>query len=139
MAGTELLIQRMTTHDYTSLASGQESGQTILAEVNVTQWREGTLVVLLKEASVRSGAVIHVGVVAIERTDDVPGKIFADRTNLVASIDITDNTSSAEHLLLLDGFTSGFPANIAVVVTAESASGTDPLTATFETRLSLKN
>ncbi len=140
MPGTDTLIERMTLHDYSSIATSSTSGLTILAEIDVSAWREGTLEVLLKAGSaIPASASIKIIVGAIARSSDDPGQIFANGT-AVAEIDI-DNSydQNADAKLILDAFGANFGGSIAVYVTATRGNTGGSLKATFETHVSLKS
>lgn len=136
MSGTNLVIERMSDHDYSATAQG--TAQTLfvlLMELDVSQYREGTLEVLVKDATIPTGASITIEVFAIARTDDDAGKVYASSA-AVASVVINTNTSGK---LMVGAFSANFGASVGVAISAATSTTAGTFKGTFETRVSLKN
>lgn len=139
MSGMSMVIERMMDHDYSGIATGANASlQVILAEVDVSQYREGTLEVLVNSVTLPAGASLAVLVYAAARTTDDAGKMYVDTASAVASVTITNSVTNPA--LYLGEFSANFGSTIAIVISASAVStGTGDLKGKFETRLSLKN
>ncbi|MFO0686889.1 MAG: hypothetical protein U0234_32800 [Sandaracinus sp.] len=111
-------------------------GPIVLAELDVSQWREGTLEVLVRNATVPTGAAITVDVYAMARTDDDPAKMYT-KSQSIATVTINATSTSAAYVLA--PFSANFGGMVAVAYTATRATTAGTFSSTFETRISLKD
>ena len=136
MSGTDLVIQRLSDHNFDGIAVSSAIGPIVLAELDVSQFREGTLEVLIKDATIPTGATITIDVYATARTEDDPSKMYI-KSQTVATASISASVTSAT--LTLASFATNFGATVAVAYTATRAAATGSFKSTFETRVSLKD
>lgn len=138
MSGIEMVVERMTDHDYTGIAQGVVQSLLVqLAEIDVSQYREGTLEVLVNNATIPTGCTLSVVVYALARTSDDAGKqYFASSAVASASISAGSNPT-----LVLAALAANFGGTIAIAISAAVAQGstTGTFKSKFETRISLKN
>lgn len=136
MSGTEIIVQRMMDHDMSGVAVSSAVGPIVLAELDVSQWREGTLEVLVRNATVPTGAAITVDVYAMARTDDDPAKMYTKSQSIAT---VTINATSTNATYVLTPFSANFGGMVAVAYTATRATTAGTFSSTFETRISLKD
>lgn len=138
MSGVDLLIQRMSDHDFSAIAQGSsENLVVLLKELDVSPYREGTLEVLMKAVTLPTGATLVIQAVAMARSDDDSGKLYALTTSPVATVTVSSSKSDIE--LFTGAFSVNFGPFVAIRISANNATGSGTFTATFETRVSLKN
>ncbi len=142
MSGIDIIVQRMSDHDYTSIAAGTAKtlGPIVLAELDTSQYREGTLEVYYKQSAIPTGCSITIDVLALGRTDDDPGKNYYDTNSnsRVARVTI-DGTTGSNPILLRCSFAANFGAMVGVAITANSSTTAGTFTSTFQTNVCLKN
>lgn len=143
MAGTILRVIPKRTLDFTSVSSGTgQAEEIVLAQgIDISQWREVTMVVRT-HANSFSGNIgtIDINAYLEGRTPEDPGILFAQSTVAggTGTVQITSSTSAGTYALANCGTNTGGMIKIAAKGTRSSSTGANAIKADVSIDLSLK-
>lgn len=143
MSGTQLRILSKTEYDMSTVLgqTGASPGAIILAKnVDVSQWREATLMVRLHTATWSNGASLSVVAYPSLPTEEDPGTDYTTN-NPVATVTFTQGASGeSAPKLKLDDLTAGFGPFLTIALgITQGQTASAQLKFTISVELSLKS
>jgi len=136
MPGMDLLILESTSYDFTAAAQG--AAKTIgfpITVVDVSQYREATLEVLVTSATVPTGATIAISATPVARGK--PGDTLFVASQGGGTVSITTNVTTP--ILMLGAVGANFGSIVEIGVAATSATTAGNFKCQIQINLSLKN
>jgi len=140
MAGVNMRLMNKTALDYSQLAVNQQQMLIVNTSINVTNYREGTLVVRVHGAPTIDGdASIQVVLVRMAPTEEDPALLFAPVSPPLATVTIDhDTVGSQPAALLAAALPSNFGGYLGLAISGVQDSTVRTIKATISVDLNLK-
>ena len=127
MAGVNMRLMKKTALDYSQVAADKEQMLIVNTAINVTNYKEGTLLVRVHGApTIENDAAINVVLVRTAPTEEEPGLLFASGEPTLATVTIDQDTVMLETTALL---VAPLPANLGGYLALAIKGVQDPSTA----------
>lgn len=143
MAGVNMRLMSKTSLDYSTLGAGGQQMMMVNTAINVTNYKEGTLLLRLHGAPTIGGnAAIKLALVRTAPTEEDPGILFYSVDPMLVAMTIDAATTlptGAAGMLLAASLPSNFGGYVALAVTGiQDPVGLQTIKATISIDLNLK-